>query len=94
MTSITHPADQSSPGVLIGGLMGKVLGRPPLSPTEDFFDLGGDSLRAIEVLQQMAEHPGLVARAGSSEMQAALLEAIFEDGSPAALERVLQRGTP
>ena len=89
MSITTDPADQTTPRVLIGEIMGTVLGRAPLAASEDFFDLGGDSLRAIEVLQQMAEHPGLVALAATSSVQAALLEAIFEDGSPAALEVVL-----
>jgi hypothetical protein len=79
----------------IGAVMGQVLARGPLTPGEDFFDCGGDSLRAIEVLQRLLSERGpideyLPQTPGKDELEAALLEAIFEDASPAALEEVLR----
>ncbi len=79
----------------IGAVMGQVLARAPLTPGEDFFDCGGDSLRAVEVLQRLLREHGPVdeyvsdAR-GREDLQTALLEAIFEDASPAALEEVVR----
>ena len=70
---------------VIGTVMGEVLQRGPLEPDEDFFEAGGDSLRAIEVLQRLAVHPEVGDRLGTTDMQAELLEAIFETPSPAGL---------
>jgi aryl carrier-like protein len=72
----------------IGKVMGEVLVRDPLARDEDFFDCGGDSLRAIEVLQRLADRPELASWLGTTEMQALLLESIFEDASPAGLASV------
>ncbi|GAA2868951.1 hypothetical protein Acy02nite_40720 [Actinoplanes cyaneus] len=69
---------------VIGEVMGRVLVRDPLSAEEDFFDCGGDSVRAIEVLQLLAERID-----ATDEQRAELLEALFDDASPAALEAVL-----
>ena len=82
MTMDLQPADLSA---AIGKVMGEVLLRPPLAADEDFFDAGGDSLRAIEVLQRLAKQPDTIDHLGSTDMQATLLEVIFEDGSPRAL---------
>jgi aryl carrier-like protein len=70
---------------VIGTVMGEVLTRGQLEPDEDFFEAGGDSLRAIEVLQRLGAHPAVGDRLGTTEMQAQLLEAIFETPSPAGL---------
>jgi hypothetical protein len=70
---------------VIGTVMGDVLARRPLEPDEDFFDAGGDSLRAIEVLQRLGSHPLVGDRLGTTDMQAQLLEAVFETPSPAGL---------
>lgn len=72
----------------IGALMGAVLVRAPLGAAEDFFDAGGDSLGAVEVLQRLAAEPAVVRIGAAEELQAALLEAIFEDASPGALAEV------
>lgn len=80
-----EPADLPT---AIGTLMGLVLLRAPLAADEDFFDCGGDSLGAVEVLQRLAEEPGVRALGPGEELSAALLEAIFEDASPGSLARV------
>jgi hypothetical protein len=79
----------------IGAVMGQVLERVPLTPTEDFFDCGGDSLRAVEVLRRLLREGGTVDQGGlpvrsREELEAVLLEAIFDHSSPAALEEVLR----
>ncbi len=72
----------------IGRVMGEVLLREPLAADEDFFDAGGDSLRAVEILQRLAVEPGYADRLGSVDVQALLLEAIFESATPATLASV------
>ncbi|MEV0408885.1 hypothetical protein [Actinoallomurus sp. NPDC050550] len=87
-----NPATGSSTTDLptvIGKVMGEVLQRGPLLAGEDFFRGGGDSLRAIEVLQRLAVEDGLADRMGDTELQAVLLEAIFEDASPDGLAAVI-----
>lgn len=73
-------------GATIGQAMGEVLLRAPLAADEDFFESGGDSLRAVEVLQRLALLDE--AHLGSVEVQALLLEGIFEDATPAGLAAV------
>jgi Phosphopantetheine attachment site len=82
MATNVKPAELSA---AIGSVMGEVLVRPALDSDEDFFECGGDSLRAIEVLQRLAVHSELADRLGTTEMQALLLEGIFDDASPAGL---------
>jgi hypothetical protein len=62
--------------------------REPLDGDDDFFDCGGDSVRAIEVLQLLIEQRRLIDRSLSDDMQAVLLEAFFEDASPNVLAAV------
>lgn len=69
----------------IGRVMGDILHRGPLSADEDFFKRGGDSLRAVELLQRLATEPGYADHLGSPEMQAVLLERVFEKATPRAL---------
>jgi phosphopantetheine binding protein len=89
MTMTSQPADLSD---AIGAVMGRVLLRDPLAADEDFFDCGGDSLRAIEVLERFFEEERLTERltgsATTDGLRAALLEACFEDASPAGLAAV------
>jgi aryl carrier-like protein len=78
--------------VVIGELMGEVLVREPLTAREDFFDCGGDSVRAVEVLQRLI---GEREAEQAAALQAALLDAIFEDASPANLAAVcVEHGHP
>lgn len=73
----------------IAELMGQVLSRDPLAADEDFFDAGGDSLRAVEVLQRFVKEQQLPESVDSGDLQAELLVSIFEDASPAALAAVV-----
>lgn len=70
---------------VLGELMGQALVRGPLDGDDDFFECGGDSVRAIDVLQQLVEPRSLIDGSISEDMQAVLLEAFFEDASPNAL---------
>lgn len=75
----------------IGKLMGEVLVREPLGPDDSFFSCGGDSLRAVEVLQRLFDEHGLDDDSASSEkLQSDLLTSMFEDGTPAALTSILR----
>jgi len=73
----------------IAELMGQVLSRAPLAADEDFFDAGGDSLRAVEVLQRFVKEQQLPESVDTGDLQAELLVSIFEDASPAALAAVV-----
>ncbi|GAA3440118.1 phosphopantetheine-binding protein [Kutzneria kofuensis] len=73
----------------IGELMGEVLVREPLAGQDDFFECGGDSVRAVEVLQRLAEQHGPAEEDAADEFQATLLMAIFEDATPAGLAAVI-----
>jgi hypothetical protein len=70
---------------VIGVVMGEVLARAPLLAVEDFFDAGGDSVHAVEVLQRLLAAPALASLVRVDELASVLLEAIFEDASPGAI---------
>jgi len=42
----------------VSEILGTVLGRAPLAPDDDFFDLGGDSLAAIEAAATIEDEFG------------------------------------
>ncbi|MDG4766919.1 phosphopantetheine-binding protein [Solwaraspora sp. WMMD406] len=69
----------------IGRVMGQILVRPALGADEDFFKNGGDSLRAVELLQRLAAEDGYSEHLGRPEVQAAMLERVFEKATPRAL---------
>ncbi|WP_158883762.1 acyl carrier protein [Amycolatopsis anabasis] len=73
----------------IGKVMGEVLVRAPLTAHDDFFECGGDSLRAVEVLQRLVEEHGPAGTEAADDLQAELLLAIFDDASPAGLASVI-----
>ncbi|TDB74922.1 acyl carrier protein [Micromonospora sp. KC723] len=72
----------------IGELMGRALLRGPLAPDEDFFDCGGDSVRAVDVLQQLIDVCGPPGTETAEALRSTLLETIFEDATPAGLAKV------
>lgn len=69
----------------IGELMGAALRREPLAPDEDFFDCGGDSVRAVDVLQRLVDVCRPAGAEPAEALQSTLLETIFEDATPAGL---------
>lgn len=75
--------DSADLSATIGRVMGEVLVRKPLAADEDFFKCGGDSLRAVEVLQRLAAEDAR--HLGSPDVQARLLEEVFENATPGAL---------
>ncbi|WP_460105506.1 non-ribosomal peptide synthetase [Streptomyces sp. YKOK-J1] len=44
---------------LVAEVWGKVLGVPAVGPLDDFFELGGDSFRAVRVMRELEERTGL-----------------------------------
>lgn len=88
--STSMAQDYAALSAAIGKVMGDVLQRGALAPNDDFFDSGGDSLRAIEVLQRMVAADGIPPAVGSNDMQAILLEEIFEKPTPSALAAVVR----
>ncbi|RCV56543.1 acyl carrier protein [Marinitenerispora sediminis] len=71
--------------------MGEVLGRPALAEDEDFFDSGGDSYRAIEIITRLVARFGPKEETAAEGLQADLLLAIFDESTPAAVASLLQR---
>jgi thioesterase domain-containing protein/acyl carrier protein len=61
-----------------------VLGEHPIGPDDDFFELGGDSLTAARMIQQVAELTG----------SALPLGALYECPTVAGLARLLRDGVP
>lgn len=72
----------------VGATMGSVLQRQPLSPDEDFFDCGGDSLRAVELIARLVRQRATDA-ASVERLRTALLLAVFDDATPVSLAAVL-----
>jgi hypothetical protein len=71
--------------------MGAVLSRPPLRRDEAFFAIGGDSLRAVELITQLAERFSSGDPDRAEELGGALLIAIFDEATPDALGAVIER---
>jgi len=61
----------------------EVLGVRPIGASDDFFELGGDSLTAVRIIQQVADLTG----------SALPLGALYESPTVAALARLLREGT-
>ncbi|MCP2243455.1 Phosphopantetheine attachment site [Lentzea aerocolonigenes] len=87
MGTMTH--DTGELMSVVAHTMGDVLLRAPLAPTEDFFDCGGDSMRAVEVLSRLIERYGPAGEEAVERLRSELLTVIFDDASPAALASVI-----
>ena len=61
-----------------------LLGQRPIGPDDDFFELGGDSLTAARMIQQVAELTGSALPLGT----------LYESPTVAGLARRLREGTP
>ncbi|MFE0424385.1 sugar phosphate nucleotidyltransferase [Streptomyces sp. NPDC058953] len=70
--------------------MGTVLECRPLGPADDFFLLGGDSLRAVDLIARLTERFEPVDPEAADRLHAELLLAVFDDASPAALADVVR----
>src|SRR5438874_546004 len=60
--STTRPTDIEPLNTDLVAVFAEVLGRRTVAPTDDFFDLGGDSLRATQVLARVAALYGVELR--------------------------------
>ncbi|WP_063795405.1 MULTISPECIES: acyl carrier protein [Streptomyces] len=74
---------------IIGEEMGGILGCRPLAPDEDFTASGGDSLRAVELVNRLVARRHPVEGDGAERLRAALVTAVFDDASPGHLARVV-----
>ncbi|MFD4831226.1 sugar phosphate nucleotidyltransferase [Streptomyces uncialis] len=70
--------------------MGTVLECRPLGPADDFFLLGGDSLRAVELIARLTERFEPDDAVAADRLHAELLLAVFDDASPDALADVVR----
>ena len=82
-----------SRGEVVGTIareMGEILLRPPLAPEADFFLMGGDSLRVVELVSRLcAWYGGPGSPAPEHPLAAALLLAVFDDATPEGLATVI-----
>jgi hypothetical protein len=76
---------------IIGKSMGYVLALPPLAATDDFFGVGGDSHRAMEVLSELVVRYGPDDSARAERLHEELVLAMFDDSTPQALAVVFER---
>ncbi|UGT61034.1 phosphopantetheine-binding protein [Nocardia asteroides] len=86
-----EPTDETD-GVssIVGAEMGTILFRPPLSATDDFFDCGGDSLRAVDLVGRLTSRWRPDEGPAADRMTALLITAIFDDPSPRHLAAMIE----
>lgn len=75
----------------IGAEMGALVVRAPLEPTEDFFACGGDSLRAVELIDWLTDRCRPEGGEAAARLRAALLMAAFDDATPRSMAAVVQQ---
>ncbi|WP_433654919.1 sugar phosphate nucleotidyltransferase [Nocardia sp. CA-128927] len=73
---------------IIGRSMGHVLACPPLAATDDFFGLGGDSHRAMQVVAELVTTYGPDDSALAEKLHEELVLTMFDDSTPQALATV------
>lgn len=69
--------------------MGRILARPPLEPEADFFRLGGDSVRAVELIDSLSKRYDPRPGGEESPLAAQLLLAIFDEATPRGVASVI-----
>jgi hypothetical protein len=86
--------NEPDPGDLvtvIGKSMGYVLALPALAASDDFFDAGGDSHRAMQVLSALVVRYGPDDSALAERLHEELVLAMFDVSTPQALAVVFGR---
>ncbi|MFC9434479.1 sugar phosphate nucleotidyltransferase [Nocardia sp. NPDC057030] len=73
---------------IIGRSMGNVLAGPSLAATDDFFALGGDSHRAMQVVAELVVKYGPDDAALAEKLHEELVLTMFDDSTPQALATV------
>jgi aryl carrier-like protein len=74
---------------LVSQEMGEVLSRHHFEPAEDFFDHGGDSLRAVELITRLTARYEHLGAERAEQLGADLLLAVFEDATSAGLASII-----
>lgn len=79
---------------LVAKEMGDLLSRPPLEREgDDFFLLGGDSLRAVELINRLSARYDARPEGEESELAARLLLAMFDEATPAGIASIIVETT-
>jgi acyl carrier protein len=78
---------------LVAKEMGDILSRPPLEREGDFFLLGGDSLRAVELINRLSARYDARPEGEESELAAQLLLAMFDEATPAGIASIIVETT-
>ncbi|MET8139922.1 phosphopantetheine-binding protein [Sphaerisporangium sp. NPDC005288] len=73
--------------------MGDILLQPPLEPEADFFLLGGDSLRAVELINRLCARYAPRPQGEEPELAARLLLAMFDEATPAGVASIILETT-
>ncbi|TLQ47862.1 acyl carrier protein [Streptomyces marianii] len=74
---------------VIGAEMGDILSRVPLTPDEDFAASGGDSLRAVDLINRLVDRWHPVEGDAAERLRAALVTAVFDQATPGHLAAVV-----
>lgn len=75
----------------VSEVMGDILSRRPLGPSDDFFQEGGDSLRAVELIARLLERYRHLGTHEAEQLGAELLTTVFEDATPHGLAATIAR---
>lgn len=71
--------------------MGAILSCRPLGPFDDFFQEGGDSLRAVELITRLTERYRPNGAGEADRLGSELLTVVFEDATPTGLAATITR---
>jgi acyl carrier protein len=71
--------------------MGDLLASAPLSPYDDFFLRGGDSLRAVELVSKLVERFEVTASERATELGSALAIGLFDSATPRTLASIIEK---
>ncbi|MDX2525283.1 acyl carrier protein [Streptomyces europaeiscabiei] len=73
--------------------MGDILSQPPLEPEADFFLLGGDSLRAVELINRLSDRYDPRSEGEESKLASQLLLAMFDEATPIGIASIIVETT-
>jgi acyl carrier protein len=71
--------------------MGDLLESAPLSAHDDFFLLGGDSLRAVDLISKLVERFEVPGSDRAAELSSALVIGLFDSATPRTLALIIEK---
>jgi acyl carrier protein len=71
--------------------MGDLLESAPLSAHDDFFMLGGDSLRAVDLISKLVERFEATGGERAAKLSSALVIGLFDSATPGTLASIIEQ---